>query len=47
MSVDARVEQENQHGEQRDESASKQPIRQQPREEAAREKERVRKQMAA
>jgi len=41
VSVDARVEQENQHGEERDETASEQPISQQPREEPAREKERV------
>ena len=47
MRVDARVQQEQQHGEQGDKPAAEQPIRQQPRGEAADEEEYVRDQVAA
>ena len=40
------MQQENQHGEQRDEPAAEQPIGEQPREESAREKEQVGDQVA-
>ena len=41
VGVQSRMQQENQHGEQRDKPAAKQSIRQQPREETAGEKEGV------
>ena len=47
MGVQSRMQQENQHGEQRDEAAAEQAIRQQPAEPAGGEKERVGEQVAA
>ncbi len=46
MSVNARMQQENQHGEQGDEPIPEQPISQQPREESADEEEEMREQAA-
>ena len=47
VGVQSRMQQKQQHGGQRDESAAEQPVRQQPGEESAREKEQVANQVSA